>query len=53
MYTMALRFTIDGEYYEKKFWAFTKRGLKRKTKKFYKKHKKLLTNNVFCGIMCM
>lgn len=53
MYRMALKFAINGDCYEKKFWAFTKRGLKRKTKKFYKKHENLLTNHTFCGIICM
>ena len=53
MYTITLQGAFDGNYYSKQIWSFTKRGLKRKVKKFYKNRKNDLTSQVFCDIICM
>jgi aminoglycoside phosphotransferase family enzyme len=51
MYKVAIKVSTNEEIIEKTFKALTIKGVERKTKKFYKKHKIFLTNRLKYGII--
>ena len=53
MYKVTIKASSNEKIIEKTFKALTKKGIERKTKKFYKKHKILLTNRLKYGIIYM
>ena len=51
MYKVTIKVSTNKETIEKTFKALTKKGVERKTKNFYKKHKIFLTNRLKYGII--